>query len=461
MAKAKRRCKAGPYLGVDVGGTKILACVVGEAGTISARHRVTTPRGEASEPVIGAVIEAVDAVLKQAGLAAADVAAMGIGVPGVVDPKRGFVVVTPNMGLSGVTLGLILKDRFRIPVALGNDCNLGTLGECWLGAARSVKHAVGIFVGTGIGAGFVRKGKIWRGAREAACEIGHIVMEIGGPECGCGNRGCFEALAGRAAIERQLRAAIASGRPSVLPEILNGDLAQIRSKSLRKALQAGDELVAEVLHRAAEVIGHACLTVRHLLDPELIVLGGGVMEACGGFMMPVIQQIVASDRLAGARDGGHVVLSALGDDATVLGAVALARRRVGRNPFKRRYSPLPDYPVLSDASFGQVVVGGERYDCDVIIRADGKVLRRDKSLARDDLGSSHRIGAKELRKVCRGGPEVVFLAAGHSGQMELTDKGRQYLQQRLIDFKLLPTPEAVEAFNASQQRRAALIHVTC
>ena len=155
--------------------------------------------------------------------------AMGVAIPGVVDPELGRIVVTPNMTLTGVALGSHLEARFHVPVALGNDCNLGALGETWLGSARRASSALGIFVGTGIGGGFVRKGKLWRGAREAAGEIGHIVMQIGGPKCGCGNHGCLEALASRTAIENQLRAAVGAGRQTVLTELLGGDLQVIRS----------------------------------------------------------------------------------------------------------------------------------------------------------------------------------------------------------------------------------------
>ena len=226
--------------------------------------------------------------------------AIGVAVPGVVDPETARVVVTPNMNLTGVALGSYLEARFKVPVVLGNDCNLGALGEAWLGSSRQASSAIAILVGTGIGSGIVRKGKLWRGARESAGEIGHIVMQIGGPKCGCGNQGCLEALASRTAIERDLRQAVAAGRKTALSSLLQGDLSLIRSSTLRKALESEDELVTEVMRRASEVLGYACLTVRHLLDPEVIVLGGGVVEACSQFMLPIVEHIVGCDQLPGA-----------------------------------------------------------------------------------------------------------------------------------------------------------------
>ena len=324
------------YLGVDVGGTKIQASVAEESGAIRGRQRCPTPRDVGPEQVLAAIERLVEQVLDQQKLDASKLAAMGVAVPGVVDPELGRIVVTPNMTLTGVALGSHLEARFHVPVALGNDCNLGALGETWLGSARRANSALGIFVGTGIGGGFVRKGKLWRGAREAAGEIGHIVMQIGGPKCGCGNHGCLEALASRTAIENQLRAAVGAGRQTVLTELLGGDLQVIRSSALRQALDKEDPLVTETLRHTSEILGYACLTVRHLIDPEVIVLGGGVIEACSDFVLPIVENIVGSDQLPGARPGGRVLASALGDDAVSLGAVALARMSIGRSPFKRR-----------------------------------------------------------------------------------------------------------------------------
>ncbi len=324
------------YLGVDVGGTKVQASVVLESGEILTRQRHPTPRNETPKRELCAIEAVINDALAAAKKKIRDVQAIGVAIPGVVAPKEGHIVVTPNMSLGGVGIGKHLERRFRVPVAVGNDCNLGALGERWLGAARNARSAFAILVGTGIGGGFVRKGKLWRGAREAASEIGHIVMQIGGPECGCGNRGCLEALASRTAIERDIRLAISEGRPSMVTDLTEGDLTVIRSRVLLKALEAGDAVVHEVMQRAAEVLGYACLTVRHLIDPEVIILGGGVIEACGDFVVPIVRKIVEADRLPGAREAGHIAVSTLGDDAVVLGAVALARAIAGRSPFRKQ-----------------------------------------------------------------------------------------------------------------------------
>ena len=458
---SKQQSKQRWYVGIDVGGTKILASLVAEDGAIQARQRLSTPRDLPPEGVVDTIAQAVETLLTEADVSPKKLAAIGIAIPGVVDPACGLVVMTPNMNLTGMSVGPILEERFGVPVALGNDCNLGTLGETWLGSARGAKSAVSILVGTGIGSGIVQNGRLWTGARESAGEIGHIIMEIGGPQCGCGNHGCFEALASRTAIERQLREGIDAGRESLLPELVEGNLNLIRSSVLQRGLEAKDELVTEVMRRASVVLGNACLTVRHLFDPEVIVLGGGVVEACGDFILPIVEEIVHADKLAGAREGGGVRLSALGDDAVVLGGVALARLHVDRSPFDEEYASVPTYQEMRADEFGSVTLGEKRYDGDILVRVNGRVKKRKKETARKHYGSSHVIGPKELERVCRGGPEVLFVGTGHSGQTSLHEDGVAFLERRAIKYHLLSTPEMAEAYNQCPERKAALIHVTC
>jgi len=447
------------YLGVDIGGTKIQASLVAESGTILARQRQSTPRVGGPEQVLAGVETVMKAVLAEAKLETTDLTAIGVAVPGVVDTKTGNVVITPNMSLTGVAIGAHLQNCFRVPVAIGNDGNLGAYGEAWLGSARKARSALGIWVGTGIGAGFVQKGKVWRGAREVAGEIGHMVMQIGGPLCGCGDHGCFEALASRTAIERDIRAALAAGGTSKLTEVSGGDLSVIRSGAIRKALKAEDPLVTGILHRAAETLGYACVNIRRLIDPEVIVLGGGLIEACSEYMMPILENIIGSDRMLGARDGGHVLLSALGDDAVVLGAVALARRQVGRSPFKKRYRVEPTYPEIVRFSFGQIVVGKKAYDGDIYIQVSGKVKSRNKDFARPDGDSPQAIGAKEVEEVCKGGPEILFVGCAKPNEVTLSELAQRYLAQRSIRYEVLSAVQFVDDYNKSKARKAALIHV--
>ncbi len=323
------------FVAVDVGGTKIMAVVGTSGGTIVGRSRCSTPRDGDVKEVFHAIELAVGAAIKRAGLGAQDVAAIAVGIPGVVDYENGRILKTPNMPLTQAPLTEFLRERFGVPIVLDNDCNLGALGEAWMGAGRHAHSLFGIFVGTGIGSGFVQKRKLWRGARYAAGEIGHMVMGIGGPKCGCGNSGCLEAYASRTAVEREIREAVARGEATVLNELLGRDLSVIRSRALRAALDAKDALVTRVLEQVGHFLGAACLSVRHLLDPQRIILGGGVMEACGDFLMPRIRAALDADQMRSATDADELCPSRLGDYAVVVGGIALAARLCGPNPLKK------------------------------------------------------------------------------------------------------------------------------
>lgn len=450
------------YLGVDVGGTKILAALARRSGKILGRKRATTPRGDDPQETVAAITGAIRELLKENGVARRDICALGLAVPGVVDPEQGRVVVTPNMNLSGVKLVPLMQETFRMPIALGNDVNLGTLGEYWLGSAALADSAVGIFIGTGIGGGIIIDGKLIVGHRGVAGEIGHMRVRRDGPQCGCGAHGCLEAFASRTAIERELRQAIGQGRSSVLTELTQGDLSVIRSSVLRRALADGDALVKEVVAEAAQNLGEACLQIRHLLDPEVIVLGGGLIEACKFFILPIVQDTVAADPLPGIFAGGKVVVSSLGDDAVVLGAVALAQQQEGRDPLgKARRKSLGRYPMVADIRPNRITVGDRTFDQDVYIRANGKVGLRAKIHHDGEPGNVHQVDVAELKAVCKDRPSILIIGTGHCRSITLSEDAEQFLLRRGVTYELLPSADAASAYNTIKGRKAALLHVTC
>lgn len=446
------------YLGVDVGGTKILGAMVKANGKVVARKRAATPRDTSPQETVGAILQVMEDLLNEDAAYREGLQAIGLAVPGITDQSEGRVVVTPNMNLTGLRITPMITERFSVPVALGNDVNLGTLGEKWLGSAMHADSAVGIFVGTGIGGGVIVNGRLVDGFRGAAGEIGHMLMLRDGPLCGCGNRGCLEALASRSAIEREIRMGVDLGRKTVLSDLIGTDLSVIRSSMLKRALLADDALVKEVMRHAAETLGAACLTIRHLIDPEVIVLGGGVVEACKFFILPIVEMAIASDPLPGARPGGNVVVSSLGDDAVALGAVAQAQQLLGLEPFSDRGAP-DRYPEIGKARPGRVRVAQATYNEDVVIRADGRVRRRRKLLDAAKVESSDSIGPRELELVCKGRPSVLIVGTGFGKPAELTEEAREFLRQRGIAWEVLSTAKAVTCYNATVGRKAALLHV--
>jgi glucokinase len=446
------------YVGVDVGGTKILAALTTSRGEILARERTSTPREGGPGEIVGVIERLIWDLLNKNGIPARSLGAIGLAVPGVVDSEGRKVIFAPNLDISGLDLTGPLEKEFHAPACLGNDVNVGTLGEKWIGAARSARSAVGIFVGTGIGGGIILDGRLLTGYHGSAGELGHMIMQIGGPRCGCGGRGCLEALASRTAIERDLRAAMAEGRKTVLADLVESRSKPIRSSVLQEALQKKDKVVTEVMQRASEVIGQACVTIRHILDPEVIVLGGGVVEACGWFILPIVQGIVEGDTLLAKVSKGKVVASELGDDAVALGAVAMAQQFLGRNPFKLS-PPTLLCPLISKVGPGQITVGGETYEEDVVIRADCKVKKRRKIVAKVG-GEEDQIVVAELEKICKGTPASLIVGAGMKKMVQLGLGPQSWLAKRNIRVEVLPTPKAVEVYNRTKGRKAAWLRVS-
>lgn len=325
---------ANHFVSVDVGGTKILAAVVTEDGVIIARHKVRTDR-ESRKALLEQLNGAIDKVMSDSGLKTGDLAGIALGVPGVVETTTGHVVFTPNAPLSKTPLGETIRKRFGVPTFIGNDVNLGTLGECWMGAARGAESAFGIFVGTGIGGGLVIGDRLIEGHRGLGGEIGHSMIPLEANEIlgSPSNKHLFlEDLCSRTAIENQLRHAILQeGRASVLTEVAKDPkLKRIRSGELKKALVQKDPLVTEVIRRASYLLGLTTASVLHIVDPEVIVFGGGVIEACGKWMLPVIEKTAREVAMPGTGKRLKVEESVLGDDAIILGGVALLRHHSGR-----------------------------------------------------------------------------------------------------------------------------------
>jgi glucokinase len=313
------------YAGIDIGGTKIAGALATPNGRIIARVKSPTPKNALPKKIISLVSGLLEEMLDDVDLGKRNLAGIGIGIPGIVDTLTGRVVRTPNMRLSGVDLRKKMSKAIRVRCAVGNDVNLGTLGEKWLGVAKKASNVVGLFVGTGVGAGVIIDGQLITGSHGAAAELGHMIIQDDGPVCSCGNIGCLEALTGRWAIERDIRQAIKKGKKTIITKFLNKKTDAIKSKMLSKALKRRDALVVKVLATAAKQLGVACISIRHIFDPDIIVLGGGVIEACGDFILPIVKKTVQKDRFLSDIGACKIVVSALGDDAIVLGAVSLAK----------------------------------------------------------------------------------------------------------------------------------------
>jgi len=314
-------------VGVDVGGTKILAGVFKNPLESIGTTKVSTKSQRGVEAVVERIARCVEDAVDEADLTLKQVAGIGIGAPGAVDFSSGTVIYAPNMeGWKDVPLKKDLEKALGVPVFVENDGNIAALGVHVAELKGKPRHLVGIFVGTGIGGGLIINGDLYAGFNHTAGEIGHMVVDVDGPKCGCGNKGCLEALASRTAIFQQIKAGVKNGEKTILTEMLGDDLSDLRSNDLRKAIRRGDKFVDRIIEGDAEYLGIAIANLINILGPEVVVLGGGVIEALADEMMGVIVETAQDYAMPGTLKGVEIIASKLGDSAGITGGAVLARR---------------------------------------------------------------------------------------------------------------------------------------
>jgi glucokinase len=318
--------KAEYVAGVDIGGTKIYTGIFNSSMQCIGTARVSTKAQRGPDAVIERIVRCVMDAVDECDLAMGQIKGVGVGAPGAVEPESGRVIFAPNLEWKDVPLKKPLEKELGAPVFLENDCNLCALGVYETELKRKPKNMVGIFLGTGIGGGLILNGEIYSGFNRTAGEVGHMVLEVSGPKCSCGNNGCFEALASRGALFRKIRAAVKDGQKTLLTEMLGPDLEDLRSGDLRKAIRRGDKFVDHIVEEAAEYTGIAVANLINLLNPEVVMLGGGLIEALEDEMMSIIVETALEYAMSGTTKGIEVVASKLGDDAGITGGAVLARR---------------------------------------------------------------------------------------------------------------------------------------
>ncbi|MHB0858064.1 MAG: ROK family protein [Anaerolineae bacterium] len=319
-------------VGVDLGGTSLLAALVDGEGNVLAKSKRKTRAELAASAVVKRVAEAVLVVLKQAGRKRRDVLGVGVGVPGPVNPQDGVVVRCANLGPTWdrFPLATALSDALEgLAVTVDNDVNVGAVGEHTYGAGRGVEDMLAIFVGTGIGGGLILGDRLYSGVRNSAGEVGHMVLDADGPLCGCGQPGHAEALASRTAVERMIREAITSGRSTLVTSMVGDVGEQISSGVIGDAYDRGDEVTVEAVRTAQRYLGLLIASCVNLLDPEVVVVGGGVVERMGESFLAAARVVAQQHFLNQSElDRVRILPAALGDFSGVLGAAVLARQRL-------------------------------------------------------------------------------------------------------------------------------------
>jgi glucokinase len=308
-------------IGVDIGGTKMLAAVLDHRFKVVARCKKKSRSKKADETSEDRLLQAVREALETSKVKS--VRGIGVGSPGPLDPQTGVIIDTPNLAWKNFPLAETLEKEFGVPVVVDNDVNVGTYGEWCFGEIKNCKHVVGIFPGTGIGGGIIIDGKLLHGFSGAAGEIGHMTVEVDGPFCGCGKRGCLEALASRIAIAKEAAALAARDDAPHLFAQCGVSLAKIRSGDLADSIAAGDRMVESVVRKAAYYTGVAAGNLVNVLSPEAVVLGGGLVEAMEKLYIEEVKRGIKDHAMPFLREGLRVTSAKLGDDAVIMGAARL------------------------------------------------------------------------------------------------------------------------------------------
>ncbi len=315
-------------IGIDLGGTKISTALVSGAGGIIARDYRETLAAAGPDAVIGRMLDAARQVMAEADVETAQVAAVGIGAPGPLDVAAGVVVSPPNLpGWERVPLRQLIADALTIPAFLEKDANAAAMGEHLFGAGQGARHMIYVTVSTGIGSGLILDGGLYHGATSMAGEIGHTTIVPDGPRCGCGNRGCLEALASGTAVARRARERVAQGAPTLIADLAEGEPERITAKIVALAADQGDAEARQIIAEAMNYLGIGMANLVNLFNPQLIVVGGGLANI-GDALFESVRRVIEQRAFRAAAAAVRVVPAKLGDDVGVLGTAAVALAQI-------------------------------------------------------------------------------------------------------------------------------------
>lgn len=315
-------------ISIDMGGTKVLASIINKEEGIIARLKVPTNPDLDGNSYVDTLASTINGIMDKSNMKEKHIEAVCLGVPGSVNPYTGVIDLAPNIGLKNFNIKEKLQNKISLPVLVENDVNLGALGIKYFGVGKNASDMLAVFIGTGIGGGLILNGKIYRGSSFVAGEIGHILVDKDGPVCGCGNRGCFETIASRTAVVNRITDDIKNGKQSKLTaKVKSGQ--RIKSKALSNALEVGDKVVTKRISEACDVIGGVLASQANFMNFNLIVLGGGMIEAMDSFMIPRIRDAFNNHVLKASAKDLKIVPSKLGDDAAIWGGIALAEEFLG------------------------------------------------------------------------------------------------------------------------------------
>ena len=307
---------------LDIGGTKILGAIFNSKKEIVYRiKKKTKADGDDTQNVEEVIISVVDELIKEFDIKPNQINAIAAGAPGVIDQDKGIVLTSPNLPWKDYNIRKPIEKKFGAPFFIGNDVNVGVLGEYKYGAARGYDNVVGLFVGTGMGGGLILDGKLFTGHLFKGAEYGHMILDPEGPKCNCGQRGCLEAFSSKQGMSDYIRTQASRGRQTPMAEGVVGGV--FKSKLLKKSLEANDPVATEAVDRACHYLAIATGNLINTFSPEIVVYGGGVIEACGDYFVEKILSEVDKYCMPSIRNTVELKKAALGDDSILYGALSM------------------------------------------------------------------------------------------------------------------------------------------
>lgn len=312
------------YIGVDLGGTGIKAGVVTEEGKILSKGSTPTKVERGYGPIIADIAKLCEKVVRDAGLSLSDIASIGVGVPGICDPKTGVIPFCTNLGWHEVPFVSELQGHIHLPVHVDNDATVAGFAESIAGVSAGSEASVFLTLGTGVGGAIIIGGRPYSGVHGVGSEVGHMILAMDGEMCSCGNRGCFERYASATAIIREGRRVVEKHPESAILKRCGGNPGRINAKTVIDCAKEGDETAKAVFAFYVKGLAHGIVSIINILDPEVIVLGGGVSMA-GDFLLSAVREEVAKYVFYKTMPYARIELAQLGADAGLIGAALLGK----------------------------------------------------------------------------------------------------------------------------------------
>ena len=312
---------------LDIGGTKTLGVIFDSKNNIIYRlKKKTKSGGDSSNNVEELILGVVDEMIKASGIKKNQLNAIAAGAPGVINQATGIVLFSPNLPWRNYDIKTPIEKKFGVPFYIGNDVNVGVLGEYEYGIAKGCKNVVGFFVGTGMGGGLILDGKLFTGTDFKGAEYGHMILDPEGPLCGCGQRGCLEAFSSKKGMSAYIRQQVSRGRDSSLFQMIE-ETGTFKSKGLKKALADGEPVATEAVERACHWLAVATGNMINTFSPDIVVYGGGVIEAVGDIFLEKISKEVDRYCMPSIRSTVKLANAQLGDDSILYGALSMIPKK--------------------------------------------------------------------------------------------------------------------------------------